>query len=95
VTHGTTPQPFPLPATVGPDFAVSFLSTQKGGSAILIAGQLVETQVISPIIFYGDGTCTAFRAQFQRAGNTHILSIDPWTCAQVLTPPDPNAPPAP
>ncbi len=95
VTDGTTPQPFPLPATAGPDLTVSFLTTQKGASAVLVAGQMVETQTIPAVIFYGDGTCTAFRAQFQRGGNTHLLSIDPWTCAPMLTPPDPNAPPAP
>lgn len=94
VTHGSTPQPFPLPPSVGPDFTVSFLTTQKGASSVLVAGQLVETQTIPAVIFYGDGTCTAFRAQFQRGGSTHLVSIDPWTCAPVLVPPDPNAPPA-
>lgn len=95
VTNSGSSKSFPLPATTGADLIVSFLTTQKGASAILVAGQLVETQTIGAVIFYGDGTCTAFRAQFQRGGSTHLLSIDPWTCAQVLTPPDPNAPPAP
>ncbi len=94
VTDGTTPQPFPLPPTTAADLTVSFLTTQKGASAILVAGQMVETQTIPVVIFYGDGTCTAFRAQFQRGGSTHLVSIDPWTCAPMLTPPDPNAPPA-
>jgi general secretion pathway protein H len=93
VTHGTTPQPFPLPSTTGADLTVSFLTTQKGASAMLVAGQMVETQTIPAVIFYGDGTCTPFRAQFQRGGATHLIAIDPWTCAPVLTPPDPNAPP--
>jgi general secretion pathway protein H len=95
VGDATAPHDFPLPATVGPDFAVTFLTTQKGASAVLIAGQMVETQTVPAVIFYGDGTCTAFRAQFQRGGNTHLISIDPWTCAPMLTPADPNAPPAP
>jgi general secretion pathway protein H len=95
VSDGTAPRDFPLPATVGPDFTVTFLTTQKGASAVLIAGQMVETQTVPAVIFYGDGTCTAFRAQFQRGGNTHLIAIDPWTCAPVLTPPDPNAPLAP
>lgn len=93
VSDGTATKGFPLPAATTVDLTVSFLTTQKGASAILVAGQLVETQTIPAVIFYGDGTCTAFRAQFQRGGNTHLVSIDPWTCAQVLTPPDPNAPP--
>jgi general secretion pathway protein H len=95
VTHGSTPQPFPLPPTTGADLVVSFLTTQKGASAILVAGQMVETQTVPAVIFYGDGTCTAFRAQFQRGGSTHLVTIDPWTCAPMLTPPDPNAPPTP
>jgi general secretion pathway protein H len=95
VTDGTTPQPFPLPPTTSVDLAVSFLTTQKGASAVLVAGQMVETQTIPAVIFYGDGTCTAFRAQFQRGGSTHLVAIDPWTCAPMLTPPDPNAPIAP
>lgn len=93
LNNGTATQEFPVPAVSGGDLAVSFLTTQKGASSILIAGQLVETQTIPFVAFYADGTCTAFRAQFQRNGASHILSIDPWTCAQVLTPPDPNAPP--
>jgi type II secretory pathway pseudopilin PulG len=95
VTHGTTPQPFPLPPTSGADLTVSFLTTQKGASSMLVAGQLVETQTVPAVLFYGDGTCTAFRAQFQRGGSTHLVSIDPWTCAPMLTPNDPNAPLAP
>lgn len=95
VNDGTAQQAFPLPATAGADLVVSFLTTQKGASAVLIAGQMVETQTVPAVIFYGDGTCTAFRAQFQRGGSTHLIEIDPWTCAPMLTPPDPNAPPTP
>ena len=95
VSDGTAPRAFPLPAATASDLTVSFLTTQKGASAVLVAGMMVETQTIPAVVFYGDGTCTAFRAQFQRGGATHLLAIDPWTCAPVLTPPDPNAPPAP
>lgn len=88
-------QEFPLPAATTSDLVVTFLVAQKGGSAVLIGGALVETQTIPYVAFYADGTCTAFRAQFQRSAGVHMLSIDPWTCAQVLLPPDPNAPVAP
>ncbi len=94
VSDGITPQAFPLPAATSFGLTVSFLTTQKGASAILVAGQMVETQTIPAAIFYADGTCTAFRAQFERGGATHLVAIDPWTCAPVLTPPDPNALPA-
>ena len=64
---------------------VDFLSLQKSRSAILVGGELVETQTMPSVTFYGDGTCTPFRAQIRTGGgNTRSLAIDPWTCAQVL-----------
>jgi general secretion pathway protein H len=39
--------------------------------------------------FYTDGTCTAFRAQIRTKGDAHLLAIDPWTCAPMIS----NAPP--
>jgi general secretion pathway protein H len=54
---------------------------------------LIESQPIPFVTFFSDGTCTAFRAQFVRNGGTSMLAIDPWTCAPVLTPTDPNARP--
>ena len=87
---------FPIPAVTAGDLAVDFLgpATKGGGNAILVGGVLIESQTIPFVTFYSDGTCTAFRAQLVRNGGTSILSIDPWTCAPVLTPNDPNAPPA-
>jgi hypothetical protein len=52
---------------------------------------LLETQPVGHVTFYSDGTCTAFRLQIMRNGAAHILSIDPWTCAPVLTPSEQNA----
>ena len=75
------------------ELTVDFLTMQKGASSILIGGVLVETQTVPFVTFYSDGTCSAFRAQFMRNGASHVLSVDPWTCAPMLTPPDPNAPP--
>ncbi|MGH7944523.1 MAG: prepilin-type N-terminal cleavage/methylation domain-containing protein [Opitutaceae bacterium] len=86
---------FPIPATTAGDLAVDFLgpATKGGGNAILVGGVLIESQTIPFVTFYSDGTCTAFRAQFVRNGGTSLLAIDPWTCAPVLAPNDPNAPP--
>lgn len=94
VSDGVAPKEFPLAPATSTDLAVTFLVAQKGGNAVLVAGTLVETQTIPGVTFYADGTCTAFRAQFQRGSGVHAVAIDPWTCAQVLTPPDPNAPPS-
>ncbi len=82
---------FPIPGAVD-DLAITFLTTQKGASAILVAGTLVETQTIPAVTFYSDGTCTPFRLQIQKGGEVALLGIDPWTCAAVLPPDDPNAP---
>jgi general secretion pathway protein H len=67
------------------DVKLDFLSTQKARSTILVAGELVETQTLPAVTFYGDGTCSPFRVQLRNAGgNPRSLAIDPWTCAQVL-----------
>jgi len=68
---------------------VDFLApaSAPGSSAsILIAGQLVETQTLPFVTFYGDGTCAPFRVQLKAkdAASASILEIDPWTCAPVL-----------
>lgn len=79
---------FPL-ATSADDLRVEFLHADSGNSAILIGGQLVEMQTIPAVTFYGDGTCVPFRVQFRASGAAHVIAIDPWTCAPVLT--DKNA----
>lgn len=82
---------FPIPGAAD-DLSVTFLTTQKGASMILIGGVAVETQKIDAVTFYSDGTCTPFRLQIQKGGDVSVLGIDPWTCAAVLPPGDPNAP---
>jgi general secretion pathway protein H len=74
---------FPI-ETPGP-LTVDFLSAQKSGNTILLAGQLVETKNLSYVTFYGDGTCSPFRLQIRATGEARVLSIDPWTCTLVLT----------
>jgi prepilin-type N-terminal cleavage/methylation domain-containing protein len=83
---------FAVPPVAAGDLTVEFLgASAKGGNAILVGGMLLESQTISYVTFYSDGTCMPFRAQIARNGASHILSIDPWTCAPVLLT-DPNAP---
>lgn len=84
---------FPVPPESARELAVEFLPTgTKGANMILVAGVALEANPIGYVTFYPDGTCTAFRAQIVRPGGAHLLSVDPWTCAPVLPPPDPNAP---
>lgn len=54
------------------------------GSAMLIAGELVETRTQPYVTFYGDGTCSPFRVQLRSPAQTRVLEIDPWTCAPML-----------
>jgi Tfp pilus assembly protein FimT len=83
VDDGMGAREFPL--TTAGEVGVNFLSGQKvAGSAVIMAGQVVETQALPFVTFYSDGTCTAFRVQIRLGVNAHILSIDPWTCAPVL-----------
>lgn len=66
------------------DVSVQFLEARQGGSLILIAGQVVETEEMPRVKFYPDGTCTAFRVQFRAGATAWQVVIDPWTCAPVL-----------
>ena len=56
----------------------------NASSSMLVGGQLVETQTLPFVMFYGDGTCSPFRVQLKSRNGTRVLEIDPWTCAQVL-----------
>ena len=73
------------------DVSVQFLQATKGGSLILIAGQVVETQEVPRVVFYPDGTCMAFRVQFRTGAKAWQVGIDPWTCAPVLEKSDNNS----
>ena len=67
------------------ELKVEFLSTQKSTSSILLGGQLIETQTIPFVTFYGDGTCSPFRLQIRSGtGEPRSIKIDPWTCSRVL-----------
>jgi prepilin-type N-terminal cleavage/methylation domain-containing protein len=71
----------------GPDDLVIDLHPVQSdsSSSTLIGGTLVETQPLAAASFYDDGTCTDFRAQVRTSGGAHMLSVDPWTCAPILT----------
>ena len=80
-----------LPETAQ-DLTVEFLAgSAKGANTILVGGMLLESRPVPHVPFYGDGTCKAFRVQFTRAGSSSVVTVDPWTCAEMLPPVDPNA----
>lgn len=73
--------PFAPPNATGLDFLAP---KTVGSSSILVGGQLVETQTLPFVTFYGDGTCSPFRVQLKTGNAAVVLDIDPWTCAPVL-----------
>jgi len=79
---GSAPSVLAVPPA--PGLTVDFLSPAAGRGAVLIGGDLVDTQTVSSVTFYPDGTCSPFRVQFRTGGAPHVLAIDPWTCAPVL-----------
>jgi prepilin-type N-terminal cleavage/methylation domain-containing protein len=84
ITKLETPlKEFPILAATS-DLGMDFLPTGKGGNAILIRGVLIETDPITHVTFYPDGTCTPFRLQVSQQGASSTHGIDPWTCAPVL-----------
>jgi general secretion pathway protein H len=75
-----------LPLTGPDDLVVDFHPAESdSGSSVLIGGTLVETTPLAAATFYNDGTCTPFRAQVRANGGAHMLSVDPWTCAPVIS----------
>lgn len=74
---------FPVP--FDGELQIDFLSAQKAGRSILIGGRLVETEPLTGVSFFEDGTCTPFRVQLRvNNGEAQTIEIDPWTCAPVL-----------
>lgn len=66
---------------------MDFLAPKSpGSSSVLVGGELVETQTLPWVTFYRDGTCSSFRVQVRSRNGTRVLEIDPWTCAQMLSP---------
>ena len=78
-----------IPVSGPEDLEIDFHPAQSNSaSSSLIGGVLVDTTPLPAVTFYSDGTCTPFKVQLRTAGGAHLLSIDPWTCAPVLTKPD-------
>jgi prepilin-type N-terminal cleavage/methylation domain-containing protein len=56
------------------------------GAAVLLGGELRETEEIARVRFHADGTCEAFRVELRAEGFPgRKFGIDPWTCAAVLS----------
>jgi prepilin-type N-terminal cleavage/methylation domain-containing protein len=76
-----------VPVAGADDLVIDFHPVSSdSSSSVLIGGTLVDTQPLAAATFYADGTCTAFRAQVRTKAGAHVLGVDPWTCAPMLTP---------
>jgi general secretion pathway protein H len=72
-----------LAVDVKGELKLEFLSTAKG-SSMLLGGDVVETETIPFVTFYSDGCCSPFRVQLRTGGPARQVSIDPWTCAEII-----------
>ena len=74
-----------FPVTGPRELTIDLLPARSTGGALLIGGQLVESDPLDHVAFFRDGTCTPFRVQIRSTGPAQIIAIDPWTTAEVLT----------
>jgi len=86
---GVNPKTVPVPAASAA-LTIDFISASTSQSTALLGGMAVVTDTLPFVTFYSDGTCSPFRVQIHNQIAVHILSIDPWTCAQMLNPPNAN-----
>jgi prepilin-type N-terminal cleavage/methylation domain-containing protein len=78
-----------VPVAGPDDLVIDFHPVQTdSSSSTLIGGTLIDSEVLNSATFYSDGTCTPFSVQFRVGGAAHLLTLDPWTCAQVIVKPD-------
>ena len=80
---------YPFAPREATDFDFLAPASASASSSILVAGQLIDTQTLPFVTFYGDGTCSPFRVQLKKGNSATILEIDPWTCAAILKSPPP------
>ncbi len=85
IAHASTgARAFPLPPG---EVQLDFLApARRSTDFVLIGGILVETNPLTHVTFFEDGTCSPFRVQIRTGGPARMLAIDPWTCAPVLEP---------
>ncbi|MGH7996093.1 MAG: pilus assembly FimT family protein [Opitutaceae bacterium] len=76
-----------------PDLGVVFVPADGSNSEELVAGTMIATNGLPFVRFFPDGTCVPFRVQIHTSQASHFLSIDPWTCAPMLRPLNPDGTP--
>ena len=74
-----------FPVNGSRNLMIDLLPARSTGGALLIGGNLVESDPLDFVTFFRDGTCTPFRVQIRSNGPAQVIAIDPWTTAEVLT----------
>jgi general secretion pathway protein H len=63
-----------------------FTQVLPSNSFTLVRGRLVTEREIPTMLVFADGTCQPVTIEFRFPGGTKRLTIDPWTCAELLDP---------
>lgn len=84
---GAAPKSIPLAASPL-DVQMIFLAGEATATNLMPGTEV--SNPLAAVEFYGDGTCTPFRMQIKTPVGTRMIGIDPWTCAAMLAPLNPD-----
>jgi prepilin-type N-terminal cleavage/methylation domain-containing protein len=83
--EGTKTVSLELDAPVDPaKLEAVFTQALPSNSFTLVRGRLVTEREIPSMLVFPDGTCQPVTVEFRFPGGTHRISLDPWTCAQMV-----------
>jgi len=68
----------------GAKIGAIFKQVLPTNSFTLVRGRLVTEREIPSMLVFPDGTCQPVTVEFQFPGGPRRLTIDPWTCAELL-----------
>lgn len=63
-----------------------FTQELPSNSFTLVRGRLVTEREAPSMLVYPDGTCQPMTIEFRYPGGSRRLTLDPWTCAELLEP---------
>lgn len=68
----------------GDEFEAVFKQVLPTNTFTLVRGRLVTEREITSMLVFPDGTCQPVTLEFRFPGGSRRLTIDPWTCAELL-----------
>jgi len=66
------------------EWDVVFTQELPGNDFILVRGQLITRRPVAAVKVFPDGTCQSFAVEFTLGKAKRLVTIDPWTGAQLL-----------